>query len=159
MTGLSSADAATVEKIAQNFASTPGPVIEILHGVQNALGYVPAESIAIIASVLNLSRAEIHGVVTFYHHFRSTPPGRKTIQVCRAEACQSMHGVPLEAHVKTTLGIDYHETTADGHFSLEPIYCLGNCACAPSIMIGDEIYGRVTPAVFDELIDEERASS
>ena len=154
MTVLNPTDAATVELIALDLAGKPGPLLEVLHGVQHALGHVPAGAVPIIASVLNLSRAEVHGVVTFYHHFRDTPPGRRTVQICRAEACQSMRGMALEEHAKARLGVDFHETTADGKFSLEPVYCLGNCACAPSIMIGDEIYGRVTPAIFDELISE-----
>ena len=104
--------------------------------------------------VLNLSRAEVHGVLSFYHHFRSTPAGRHTVQLCRAEACQSMNGRALEAHAKARLGIDFHETTANGHFSLEPVYCLGDCACAPSVMIGADVHGRVTPERFDELLSQ-----
>ncbi len=154
MTALNPTDAATVQRIALALAHKPGPLLEVLHGVQHALGHVPAGAIALIATALNLSRAEVHGVVTFYHHFRDTPPGRRTVQICRAEACQSMRGAALEAHAKARLGIDFHETTTDGRYSLEPVYCLGNCACAPSIMIGEEIHGRVTPALFDELIDE-----
>jgi len=154
MTLLNPTDAATVTRIALNLADKPGPLLEVLHGVQHALGHVPAGAIPLIASALNLSRAEVHGVVTFYHHFRDTPPGRQTVQICRAEACQSMRGVELEAHAKIRLGIDFHETTPDGKYSLEPVYCLGNCACAPSIMIGEEIHGRVTPALFDELLSQ-----
>ena len=158
-TTLTPADAAKVERIAHELSAKPGPLIEVLHAVQHAFGYVPPGAIPLIASQLNLSRAEVHGVVTFYHHFRSTPPGVRTIQVCRAEACQSMRGEALESHVKEALGINYHETTADNRFSLEPVYCLGNCACAPSIMIGENIHGRVTPAVFDELLSEARSTS
>ncbi len=152
MTALTPMDAATVERITRQLATKPGPLIEVLHGVQHALGYVPAAAIPIIAGVLNLSRAEVNGVVSFYHHFRATAPGARTVQICRAEACQAMNGAALERHAKARLGIDYHETTADGRYSLEPVYCLGNCACAPSIMIGEEIHGRVTPAAFDELL-------
>jgi formate dehydrogenase subunit gamma len=106
---------------------------------------------------LNLSRAEVHGVITFYHYFRHTPPGRHTLHICRAEACQAMGSDALEAHAKQTLGIDYHENTSDGEFSLEPVYCLGNCACSPSMMVGTEVYGRVTPERFDEIIAEAQA--
>lgn len=159
MTALSASETAMIERIAHDLSHKPGPLLEVLHGVQHALGYVPPEAVGVIAGVLNLSRAEVHGVVTFYHHFRSTPPGRATVQICRAEACQSMQGAALEAHAKARLGIDYHETTADGQYSLEPVYCLGNCACAPSIMIGGEVHGRVSAERFDELIanPEQRA--
>lgn len=158
MTALNPTDTVLVERIAREHAHKPGPLLEILHGVQHAFGHVPPGAVPVIAAVLNLSRAEVHGVVTFYHHFRDTPPGRRTVQICRAEACQSMRGALLEAHAKAALGIDYHETTADGRYSLEPVYCLGNCACAPSIMIGDEIHGRVSPALFDELISSAEAT-
>lgn len=131
----------------------PGALLPILHAVQNALGYVPPESLALIAHELNLTRAEVHGVVTFYHHFRSTPPGRCVVRICRAEACQAVGARALEAHAKHTLGIDFHETTSDGAVTLEPVYCLGNCGCGPSVLIGDdELHARVTPAVFDALI-------
>jgi formate dehydrogenase subunit gamma len=158
MTALSAADSALVQRIASEHAHRPGPLLEVLHAVQNALGFVPSGAVPVIAQVLNLSRADVHGVVTFYHHFRSAKPGRRVVQVCRAEACQSMRGAELEAYAKARLGVDYHETTADGRFSLEPVYCLGNCACAPSVMIGDDIHGRVTPERFDALIATEHSS-
>jgi len=135
----------------------PGALLPILHAIQNALGYVPPESVPFIARELNLSRAEVHGVITFYHYFRDTPPGRHTLHICRAEACKAMGSDALEAHAKQTLGIDYHENTSDGEFSLEPVYCLGNCACSPSMMVGTEVYGRVTPERFDEIIAEAQA--
>jgi formate dehydrogenase iron-sulfur subunit len=112
----------------------------------------------LIATALNQSRAEIHGVISFYHHFRSTPPGRTVVQVCRAESCQARGGVTLEEHARRSLGIDWHETTADGAISLEPVYCLGNCACSPSIRVGDEILGRVSCEGFDALVDTLRTS-
>lgn len=132
-----------------------GALMPILHAVQDALGYVPPDSLGVIAHELNLSRAEVHGVVTFYHHFRSTPPGRHVVQICRAEACQALGARALERHAKKILGIDFHETTADGAISLEPVYCLGNCGCGPSVMVdADDIRGRVTPDVFDGLVDQ-----
>lgn len=134
--------------------SRPGPLLEILHAVQDALGYVPPAAVPVIASELNLSRAEVHGVVSFYHHFRTAPPGKRIVHVCRAESCQAMQGRALEAHIKARLGIDFHETTADGQVSLEPVYCLGNCACSPAMMVDGELYGRVTPERFDELRGE-----
>jgi formate dehydrogenase subunit gamma len=137
----------------------PGALLPVLHAVQDALGYVPPESLPLIARGLNLSRAEVHGVVSFYHHFRSTPPGRHVVRLCRAEACQALGARELEAHAKRSLGIDFHGTTADGAVTLEPVYCLGNCGCGPSLMFGDdELHGRVTPRVFDELVARKRAA-
>jgi formate dehydrogenase subunit gamma len=144
----------TVQTIIAELKDKPGALLPILHGIQDALGYIPADSIPAIAQGLNLSRAEVHGVISFYHYFRETPPGKHTIHLCRAESCQSMGANKLEAHVKATLGIDYHETTADGKFSLEAVYCLGNCACSPAMQIHDEIYGRVTAESFDEIIND-----
>jgi formate dehydrogenase subunit gamma len=106
---------------------------------------------------LNLSRAEVHGVLSFYHYFRKEPPGHRVVHLCRAEACQAVGAAALEAHAKRSLGIDFHGTTADGAISLEPVYCLGNCALGPSIMIGNELRGRVSPARFDELMAGARA--
>ena len=125
-----------------------------LHAIQDELGFVPSEAVPIVAEVLNLSRAEVHGVVSFYHLLREKPPGRKTLYLCRAEACQAMGARDLERHAKEKLGVDFHETTPDGRYSLEPIYCLGNCACSPAIMIDDFVYGRVTPERFDGLVEE-----
>jgi formate dehydrogenase subunit gamma len=142
----------TVRSIAQRFQDQPGPLLEVLHAVQDAIGHVPPGAVPVIAAVLNLSRAEVHGVVSFYHHFRSHAPGQHTIRICRAEACQSVNGAATEAHAKRLLGIDYHQTTADGRYSLEPVYCLGNCACAPSVMIDENVHGRVTPERLDELL-------
>jgi formate dehydrogenase subunit gamma len=135
----------------------PGALMPILHGVQDTLGYVPPDSLNVIAHELNLSRAEVHGVVTFYHHFRSAPPGRHVVQICRAEACQALGARALEAHAKKSLGIDFHETTSDGAITLEPVYCLGNCGCGPSLLIDtDELHGRVTPQAFDDLVKTAR---
>jgi formate dehydrogenase subunit gamma len=142
----------TVQAIATALKDKPGALLPILHGVQDTLGYIPADSVPVIAKALNLSRAEVHGVISFYHYFRETPPGKQIIQLCRAESCQAMGSKHLEAHVKAKLGIDFHETTVDGAFSLEPVYCLGNCACSPALQIGTDIYGRVSPELFDELI-------
>lgn len=149
----------TVHRIVVGLKDKPGALLPILHGIQDALGYVPPDSVSLIAGELNLSRAEVHGVISFYHYFRDTPPGQRTIYVCRAESCQAMGSEALEVHVKQRLGVDYHENTADGAFSLEPVYCLGNCACSPSIMIGQEVYGRVTPERFDEIIETVQVSA
>jgi formate dehydrogenase subunit gamma len=136
----------------------PGNLLPALHAVQDALGYVPREAIALIAFELNLSRAEVHGVVSFYHGFRSEKPGRHRMQLCRAEACQSVGAAALETHAKRTLGIDFHGTTADGAVTLEPVYCLGNCALGPNLMIdGEKLCARVTPARFDQFVGDLRA--
>lgn len=132
----------------------PGALLPILHAIQDGLGYIPGEAIAPIAAALNQSRAEVAGVLSFYHHFRSSPPGSHVVQICRAEACQAVGGRMLERHAKQRLGIDYHATTRDTRISLEPVYCLGNCACGPSVRIGDAVHGRVSPAAFDALVDE-----
>jgi len=142
----------TVQALTAALKDKPGALLPILHSVQDTLGYIPAESVPIIARELNLSRAEVHGVISFYHYFRETPPGEHTIHLCRAESCQAMGGKELEKHVKTALGIDFHETTKDGKFSLEPVYCLGNCACSPAMQIDEEIYGRVSAKTFDATI-------
>jgi formate dehydrogenase subunit gamma len=142
----------TVKAICERRSSEPGPLLEVLHEVQALLGYVPPESIPVIATALNLSRAEVHGVVSFYHHFRSAHPGRHVLQLCRAEACQAMRGNEIAAYVQQKLGIGFHGTTADGRFSLEPVYCLGNCACAPSLMLDGELHGRLDHARVDEIV-------
>jgi formate dehydrogenase subunit gamma len=132
----------------------PGALLPILHDVQHRLGYVPPESIPAIAQALNLSRAEVHGVVSFYHDFRSASPGRHVVHVCRAEACQAMGADALVDHACRRLGVEFHGTTADGHVTLEPIYCLGNCALSPAMLVDGEVHGRVSPARFDALMDE-----
>lgn len=129
-------------------------LLEILHAIQAALGCIPREAVPPLAVALNRSRAEIQGVIDFYHDYRTEPVGEVLIQVCRAEACQAMGVQALEAHILEQLGIGYHQTTSDGRYSLEPVYCLGNCACAPSLRIQDDVHARVTPARFDELITE-----
>lgn len=134
------------------FEKRPGPLLLVLHAVQDAFGYIPAEAVPVIAEGLNLSRAEVHGVVTFYHYFRRSPPGKHIVQLCRAEACQAMHAERLAAHAQRRLGIGFHQTTPDGKFTLEPVYCLGNCACSPAMMIDGELYGRVSTQRFDELM-------
>ncbi|HEU4617311.1 MAG TPA: formate dehydrogenase subunit gamma [Gammaproteobacteria bacterium] len=143
---------AKIRELAEARAAEPGALLPILHAIQDELGYIPSSAVAIVAHVLNLSRAEVHGVVTFYHFFRTHPPGQRTLYLCRAEACQSMGARELERHVREKLGIDFHETTADGRVSLEPVYCLGNCACSPAVMIDETVHGRVTPERLDELL-------
>ena len=121
----------------------PGPLIEILHSVQNELGFVPPEAVPLIADALNLSRAEVHGVISFYHHFRDRPAGQHTLKLCRAEACQAMNGHALAEFAKQRLKLEFGQTREDGKVTLEAVYCLGNCACAPSAMIDGQLRGRV----------------
>jgi formate dehydrogenase subunit gamma len=135
----------------------PGALLPLLHAIQDEVGYVPESAYKPIAKALNLSVAEVHGVVTFYHHFRTHKPGRHTLQICRAESCQAMGSAALEAHAKQCLNIDYHQTTKDDAISLEPVYCLGNCALSPAVMMDDEIYGRVSAADLDALVAEATA--
>jgi len=133
-----------------------GALLPALHAIQDELGYIPDAAIAQLADALNLSRAEVHGTISFYHDFRTTPPGRHVLRVCRAEACQAMGGDALAAHVQATLGCGFHET-GRGEVTLEEVFCLGNCACAPAVMIDGRLHGRVTAARFDELADKELA--
>ncbi|MBT6593702.1 formate dehydrogenase subunit gamma [Porticoccaceae bacterium] len=142
----------SISALVGQYTQLPGALLPLLHAIQSDLGYVPDSAVPIIAKGLNLSRAEVHGVISFYHDFKTTPVGRHTVQVCRAEACQSMGSRQLEAHAKQALGIDYGETTADGAVTLEPVYCLGNCACSPSVRIDDAIYARVDTDLFDDLM-------
>jgi formate dehydrogenase subunit gamma len=136
-----------------------GALLPILHAVQDALGYVPEAAVPVIAHDLNLSRAEVHGMLSFYHYFRTQPSGKHIIYLCRAEACQSMGARELERHVRQRLGVDFHETTADGEFTLEPVYCLGNCACAPSVMVDKTLHGRVDAERFEALLVESAEAS
>lgn len=136
-----------------------GALLPLLHSIQDAVGYVPEACYLPISKALALSVAEVHGVVTFYHHFRRHPAGRHILQVCRAESCQAMGSEKLEANIKSSLGIDYHQTTEDGAITLEPVYCLGNCACSPAVMMDDEVYGRMDSQKVAELIGDARATS
>jgi formate dehydrogenase subunit gamma len=156
---LTPAERTAVLAVCARLKDAAGPLMPILHGIQEALGFVPKDAVPLIAVELNLSRAEVHGVVTFYHYFRKDAPGRHVVHLCRAEACQSVGAVALEAHAKQALGIDFHQTTADGAVSLEPVYCLGNCALGPSVMIDERLQGRVSPQRFDALIARARSAS
>lgn len=151
-------DMSAVEAVIAQHKAMPGAMLPILHGIQESVGYIPSEVVQLIAQVLNVSRAEVHGVVTYYHHFRQTAPGRQVVQVCRAEACQAMGGDALAAHAKATLSCDFHETSEDGAFSLEPVYCLGQCACGPAIMIGDDLHARVSFDKFNRLLEAKRGA-
>ena len=140
--------------VIEQYRDVPGGLLPLLHDLQDALGYIPPEAVPSIARALHLSRAEVHGVISFYHDFRSEPGASHTLQICRAEACQAMGSRALEAHAKQRLGIDYGGTSADGAITLQAVYCLGNCACSPTVRIDDEIHARVDASRLDELLAE-----
>ena len=147
------ADEARILAAVERNRHRDGPLIEVLHEVQGEFGCIPSGAVPVIARALNLSRAEVHGVVTFYHHFRSKRPGRHVLQICRAESCQAAGGRALERHAQQRLGVGFGETTPDGRVTLEAVYCLGLCACSPAAMLDNEVHGRVTPDRLDALID------
>jgi formate dehydrogenase subunit gamma len=152
MQALAPAQREAILRVVAANRTRPGALIEILHGVQAELGFVPPAAVPVLAQELNLSRAEVHGVVTFYHYFRHHAPGQQIVRICQAESCKSMGSDALTEHAKKQLGIDFHQTTPDGRFSLEPVYCLGLCASSPAVMRNEDVCGRVTPERFDELL-------
>jgi formate dehydrogenase subunit gamma len=137
-------------------AHLPGALLPILHALQDEFGYIDKAAVPLVAGALNLSRAEVHGVISFYHDFRDTPPGRHVLRLCRAESCQSMGCETVIRHVENRLGAKLGETTEDRSFTLEAVYCLGNCALSPALMFDGEPYGRVSSEVADFLIDSAR---
>ncbi len=147
-----------IQQVLADRKQMPGALLPILHDIQDAIGYIPAEAIGDIARELSLSRAEVHGVVTYYHHFRAEPAGKHVLQICRAEACLSMGGEELWSHACAHLGCDTEKagTTADGAFTLEPVYCLGLCASSPAMALGDKVHARVGPEQFDRLVAKAR---
>ena len=149
---VNAAQTAIVQDILTAHAGLEGPLLPILHAVQAEFGHVPQDALPVIAKSLNLSRAEVHGVMSFYHDFREEPAGAHVVKLCRAEACQSMGADRVAAHAKAVLGVDWHGTTADGAVTLEPIFCLGLCACAPAAMLDGKLVGRVDEARLDALI-------
>jgi formate dehydrogenase subunit gamma len=151
-------DMAAIQSIIDQHLTMPGALLPVLHAVQEKVGFVPAEAVPMIASGLNLSRAEVHGVVSFYHFFRQHPAGKHVVQICRAEACQARGCDALIAHAKTALGCGFHETTEDGQFSLEQVFCLGQCASGPNIMLDDKLYARVTDDKLNRLLDAKRGA-
>jgi len=159
MTTATSAEKAItlVREVLARRAHEPGALLPILHEVQDALGHIPADTVPEIASMLNLSRAEVHGVITYYHHFRAAPAAGKVVQICRAESCKAMGADALIAHAEHKLGCAMHEHSKDGSFTLEPAYCLGLCASSPAMTVGDEVHARVTPQRFDALIAQARS--
>lgn len=148
--------AARVEEIVADHAALEGPLLPILHAVQDAYGCIPHDALPVIADKLTLSRAEVHGVMSFYHDFREEKAGRHVLKLCRAEACQAMGADRVAAHAQGKLGIEWHQTTQDGAVTLEPVFCLGLCACGPAAMVDGKVIGRVNEAKVDELLAEAR---
>ena len=149
--------AARTAAVIEGVNGLEGPLLPILHGIQEEFGFVPTESLPVIAEALNISNAEVHGVVTFYHDYRRAPAGRHVLKLCRAEACQSMGSDAIAAKIQQLLGIGFHETAADGSVTLEPVYCLGLCACSPSAMLDGEVIGRLDAEKLDEIVAEIRS--
>ncbi len=147
----------TLSEIIERHLNAEGALLPILHDMQEAFGHVPAEAVPLISDALSLSRAEIHGVLTFYHDFRDAPAGRHVLKICRAEACQAVGAEGIANRAMDRLGIDWHGTTADGKITLEPVFCLGLCACGPAAMIDGRLVGRVDEAGLDALIGGARA--
>lgn len=146
-----------IEAIVDEFSNLEGPLLPILHAVQEELGCVPREALPVIAGKLNLSRSEVHGVMSFYHDFREQPAGRHSVKICRAEACQSMGGDRIAEHAKGRFMVDFGETAPDGSVTLEAVYCLGLCACAPAAMVDGKVVGRIDEARIDAIAAEVRS--
>ena len=160
-TMLTEASHQTVQQLLEAGKSQPGAMLPLLHDIQDTLGYVPAEAVGDIAQALNVSRAEVHGVITFYHHFRQQPAGRHVVQVCRAEACQSMGGEALWAHACGSLGVDaaHGGTTADAAVTLQPVYCLGLCSSSPALALDDKVHARMDATKLDRLLAAARSAA
>jgi formate dehydrogenase subunit gamma len=149
-------DKTIASEIISSFGAKPELLVQILHAFLERYSFISEEAIRQIADELNLSRADVHGVVSFYHDFRREPPGRRIVRICQAESCQAMGSRELTKHAVDKLGVGLRETTADGETTLEPVYCLGNCACSPNVMIGETVYGRMDADKFDRLLAAER---
>jgi formate dehydrogenase subunit gamma len=154
---LSPREAMAAREIALRYGNKSDALLEILHDLQEELGFVPEAALPALAKALNLSRAEVHGVVTFYHDYRREPAGRHVIKVCRAEACQAMKGNELAGMIERYLNVKIGQTTADGAITVEAVYCLGNCALSPAVMVDDKLVGRVDAAKFEKIVAECRS--
>jgi formate dehydrogenase subunit gamma len=152
-------DQALLRNIVSKSKDVPGAMLPVLHEIQDTVGYVPAEAVQMIADALNVSRAEVYGVLTYYHHFRQHPTAKNVLKMCSAEACQAVGAETLAAHAKASLGCDFHQRSADGLFALEPVYCLGLCASGPALMVNDkDVHARVDIDKFDALLQELRGA-
>ena len=145
-------DKAAASEVIQEFGSAPEMLVQILNAFVKRFSYISEEAIRQIADEVNLSRADVHGVVSYYHDHRTSPAGKRMVRICQAESCQAMGSDALTAHAEKTLGLQMHSTSDDGEITLEPIYCLGNCACSPAVMIDNRVYGRVDSKRFDDLM-------
>ncbi len=143
-------DKQSAREIIEGFENRPEMLVQILHAFLDRFGWISDEAIRQLASELNLSRADVHGVVSYYHDFRTSPPGKHVVKICEAEACQSMGSRELSEHAQELLGVAMHESNDD--VTLEPVYCLGNCACSPAIMVDGKTFGRVNADRFDEIV-------
>ena len=146
-----------VHAIVDGLIGLEGPLLPILHDVQGEFGHIPEAALRIVADRLNISRAEAHGVMTFYHDFRATPAGRHVVKICRAEACQAVGGDALAKSAEARLKIGFGETTPDGQVTLEAVYCLGLCACGPAALVDGKVVGRVDAQKLDTILSECRA--
>lgn len=153
-TAMSESAAEEIGGIIAAHVELEGPLLPMLHAIQHAFGCVPAEAHAPICDALNITRAELHGVISFYHDFRDAPAGRHVLKICRAEACQSVGGVALGEAVLEKLGTHWGGTTASGGVTVEPVYCLGLCACGPAAMLDGRVIGRADVARIDGLLTE-----
>ena len=152
MNGTSVTNEQQIQAIIDQLKHKPGALLPILHQLQNTFEYIPANAIALIGRALHQTSAEIHCVISFYRHFHTSKDSTHRVEICRAEACQARGARALESHAKETLGVDYHQSTADRNITLDPVYCLGNCSCGPTIRVGEHIYGRVDTEKFDSII-------
>lgn len=149
-------DSTIATEIINNFGAAPEMLVQILVAFVERYSWISEQAIRQIAQELNLSRAEVHGVVSFYHDFRTEPPGKHVVKICQAESCQAMGSRELTSHAEKKIGVNLSQTTADGQLTLEAVYCLGNCACSPAVMIDEQVYGRVDPGKFDRLLEKHR---
>ena len=149
-------DKAAANKLISELGAAPEMLVQILNAFTEKFSYISEEAVCHIAQELNLSRADVHGVVSFYHDHRTEPAGKRLIKICQAESCQAMGSKALTAHAVGSLGVGLGETSEDGEVTLEPVYCLGNCACSPAIMIDDRVYGRVDAKRLDDLVSAMR---
>jgi formate dehydrogenase subunit gamma len=156
MSNMQAWDADRAQARIRELEHLPGALLPILHALQEEFGYIDAAATTMVAGALNLSHAEVHGVISFYHDFRHSPPGRHVMRICRAESCQSMGCDALVQHVEKRAGVKLGETTSDGSLTVEQVFCLGNCALSPAVMLDGQPYGRVSASVADFLIDNAR---
>jgi formate dehydrogenase subunit gamma len=143
-----------IQEIVAQYQHLEGPLLPILHALQDTFGHIPETAAPVITAALNISKAELHGVISFYHDFHDTPVGRHVVKICRAEACQAVGVTAMTETVFRKLGLDWHQTTTNGAVTVEPVYCLGLCACGPAVMVDDRVIGRVDAARLESLLVE-----